>query len=66
MNPYQSAIRAALEAQGRIHTSTATVAVLPEVDEVDVDINWNDVRIDIFHSGGAGVPGVSGVLIGRS
>ena len=42
------------ESQGRIHTSTATVAVLPEVDDIDVDINWNDVRIDIFHSGGAG------------
>ncbi|RLT38985.1 MAG: PCRF domain-containing protein, partial [Chloroflexi bacterium] len=42
------------ETQGRIHTSTATVAVMPEVDEVEVDIDWNDVRIDIFHSGGAG------------
>lgn len=51
----------ATEAQGRIHTSTATVAVLPEVDEVDVDINWNDVRIDIFHSGGAGGQNVNKV-----
>ncbi len=42
------------EAQGRIHTSTATVAVLPEAEEVEVDINENDVKIDIFHSGGAG------------
>ncbi len=49
------------EAQGRIHTSTATVAVLPEVDEVDVDIDWNDVRIDIFHSGGAGGQNVNKV-----
>jgi peptide chain release factor 1 len=49
------------ESQGRIHTSTATVAVLPEVDEVDVDINWNDVRIDIFHSGGAGGQNVNKV-----
>ncbi len=49
------------ESQGRIHTSTATVAVLPEVDEVDVDIDWNDVRIDIFHSGGAGGQNVNKV-----
>ncbi len=51
----------ATEAQGRIHTSTATVAVMPEVDEVDVDINWNEVRIDIFHSGGAGGQNVNKV-----
>ncbi len=42
------------EAQGRIHTSTATVAVLPEAEEVDVDINEEDLRIDIFHSSGHG------------
>ncbi len=42
------------ESQGRIHTSTATVAVLPEADEVEVKLDWNDVRIDIFHAGGAG------------
>jgi peptide chain release factor 1 len=42
------------EAQGRIHTSTITVAVLPEADEVDVQINMNDVKIDVFRSGGAG------------
>ncbi|NLE08862.1 MAG: PCRF domain-containing protein, partial [Dehalococcoidales bacterium] len=42
------------ESGGRIHTSTATVAVLPEADEVDVEINDDDLRIDIFHSGGAG------------
>jgi peptide chain release factor 1 len=42
------------ETQGRIHTSTVTVAVLPEADEVDVHINPNDVRTDVFRSGGAG------------
>ncbi|MFN8498481.1 MAG: peptide chain release factor 1 [Anaerolineae bacterium] len=42
------------EAQGRIHTSTATVAVLPEVDEVDVKIDPNDLRIDVYRSSGHG------------
>ncbi|HEX5415058.1 MAG TPA: peptide chain release factor 1, partial [Chloroflexota bacterium] len=42
------------EANGRIHTSTATVAVLPEVDEVQVQINESDLRIDVFRSSGAG------------
>ncbi|HWO10716.1 MAG TPA: peptide chain release factor 1 [Polyangiaceae bacterium] len=42
------------EAQGRIHTSTATVAVLPEADEVDVTIDDKDLRIDIAASGGPG------------
>jgi peptide chain release factor 1 len=42
------------ESGGRIHTSTATVAVLPEVDEVEVEIDPNDVRIDIFRSSGPG------------
>jgi peptide chain release factor 1 len=49
------------EASGRIHTSTATVAVLPEVDEVAIDINTEDLRIDIFHSGGAGGQNVNKV-----
>ena len=49
------------ESQGRIHTSTATVAVLPEVDAIDIDIDWNEVRIDIFHSGGAGGQNVNKV-----
>ena len=42
------------EAQGRIHTSTATVVVLPEVDEVAVEINENDLRIDVYRSTGHG------------
>lgn len=42
------------ESQGRIQTSTATVAVLPEVDEVDVEINQNDLRIDVYRAGGPG------------
>lgn len=49
------------EASGRIHTSTATVAVLPEADEVDIDINPDDLRIDIFHSSGAGGQNVNKV-----
>lgn len=42
------------EAQGRIHTSVATVAVLPEVEEVDFKINEKDLRIDVYRSSGAG------------
>lgn len=42
------------ESGGRIHTSTATVAVLPEIDEVEIEIDPNDVRIDIFRSSGPG------------
>lgn len=42
------------ESSGRIHTSTATVAVLPEVDDVDVEIGPNDVRVDVFRSSGNG------------
>ena len=44
----------ATEASGRIHTSTVTVAVMPEVEEVDVQINSNDLKIDTFCSSGAG------------
>jgi peptide chain release factor 1 len=44
----------ATESQGRIHTSTATVAVLPEAEEVEVQIDPNDVRVDIFRSSGPG------------
>ncbi|MEA2574082.1 MAG: peptide chain release factor 1 [Chloroflexia bacterium] len=42
------------ESQGRIHTSTATVAVLPEAEEVDVDIKDEDLKIDVYRSGGHG------------
>jgi peptide chain release factor 1 len=42
------------ESQGRIHTSTVTVAVLPEAEETDIEINPADLRIDIYHSGGHG------------
>lgn len=44
----------ATESQGRIHTSAATVAVLPEAEEVDVQIDANDLRIDVFRSSGPG------------
>jgi peptide chain release factor 1 len=44
----------ATEAQGRIHTSTATVVVLAEVDEVEISIPENDIKIDVFRSAGAG------------
>ena len=42
------------ETSGRIHTSTATVAVLPEVDDVEVEINANDIRVDVFRASGNG------------
>ncbi len=54
----------ATEAQGRIHTSTATVAVLPEVEAVDFEINESDIRMDRFHSGGAGGQNVNKVESG--
>jgi peptide chain release factor 1 len=49
----------ATEAQGRIHTSTATVAVLPEADELDLEIDDKDLKIDIAASGGPGGQGVN-------
>ena len=49
------------ESSGRIHTSTATVAVLPRAEEVDISINPDDLKIDIFHSGGAGGQNVNKV-----
>jgi peptide chain release factor 1 len=42
------------ESQGRVHTSTITVAVMPEADEVEFELNMNDVRIDVYRSGGKG------------
>ncbi|HEY1688071.1 MAG TPA: peptide chain release factor 1 [Solirubrobacteraceae bacterium] len=44
----------ATESQGRIHTSTATVAVLPEAEEVDVEVDQNDLQIDVYRSSGPG------------
>lgn len=49
------------ESSGRIHTSTATVAVLPQAEEVEIDISPEDLKIDIFHSGGAGGQNVNKV-----
>ena len=47
------------EAQGRIHTSAATVVVMPEAEEVDVEVNPNDLRVDVFRAGGHGGQGVN-------
>ena len=49
------------EGSGRVHTSAASVAVLPEVEDVQVEVNPNDLRIDIFRSGGAGGQNVNKV-----
>ncbi len=49
------------ETQGRVHTSAVSVAVMPEAEEVDVELNDKDVRIDIYHSGGAGGQNVNKV-----
>ena len=47
------------ESQGRVHTSTATVAVLPEVEDIDIEIKESDLRIDVYRSTGAGGQGVN-------
>ena len=44
----------ATESQGRVHTSTATVVVMPEMEEVDIDLDDKDIRVDIYHASGAG------------
>lgn len=44
----------ATESQGRVHTSTVTVAVLPEAEETDIEINPNDLKIDVYRAGGHG------------
>ena len=47
------------ESQGRVHTSTATVAVLPEVEDIDIEIKDRDIRVDVYRSSGAGGQGVN-------
>ena len=42
------------ESQGRVHTSTSTVVVMPEAEEVELDLKDKDIRVDIYHSSGAG------------
>lgn len=42
------------ESQGRIHTSTATVLVFPKVENIEIEVNMSDIKIDVYHSGGAG------------
>jgi peptide chain release factor 1 len=49
----------ATEARGRIHTSTATVAVLPEVEDVDIELRPEDYRVDVYRAGGHGGQGVN-------
>ena len=49
------------ESSGRIHTSTATVAVLPKAEELDIEVKPDDLKVDIFHSGGAGGQNVNKV-----
>jgi peptide chain release factor 1 len=51
----------ATEAQGRVHTSAASVVVMPEVEDVQLDIDPNDIRVDVYRSGGAGGQNVNKV-----
>ena len=51
------------ETQGRVHTSAATVAVLPEAEEVDLKINDSDLRIDVFRAGGPGGQSVNTLTV---
>ena len=44
----------ATETQGRVHTSTVTVAVLPEMEDVDIEVNEKDLKIDTYRASGAG------------
>ena len=53
----------ATESQGRIHTSTASVAVLPAAEDVDVEVDPNDLRIDVFRSSGPGGQSVNTIWI---
>ena len=53
------------ESGGRIHTSTATVAVLPEAEEVEVEIHEKDIRVDTFASSGPGGQSVNTTMLGK-
>ena len=53
------------ESSGRVHTSAATVAVLPEVDDVEVDLDPNDVRVDVYRASGNGTDWPRGYMPGR-
>src|SRR5207249_11868552 len=52
--PYTTLFRSVTESQGRIHTSAAGVLVMPEAAEVEITINPNDVKVDVFRSSGPG------------
>ena len=56
----------ATESQGRVHTSAASVAVLPEAEEFDIEINTADLKVDTYRASGAGGQHVNKTRIGRS